>query len=51
MLRREDFLRINTRAALVVEDFGVVPAVLGEALGRQISIYQEAIAEMEQATA
>lgn len=51
LLRREDFLRINTRAAMVVEDFGVVPAVLGEELGRQISIYQEAIAEMEQATA
>jgi hypothetical protein len=51
LLRREDFLRINTRAAMVVEGFGVVPAVLGEELGRQISIYQEAIAEMEQATA
>ena len=51
LMRREDFQRINTRAAMVVEGFGVVPAASGEALGRQISIYQDAIAEMEQATA
>ena len=51
LMRREDFMRINARASLIVERFGVVPAALGDALGRQISIYQEAIEEIEPARA
>jgi hypothetical protein len=40
----EDFERMNTRAALIVQDLGIVPAVLGDGLGRAIGIYQEEIA-------
>jgi hypothetical protein len=43
LLEREDFQRINARAGLIVERFGVVPAAVGDALGQQIAIYQEAI--------
>jgi hypothetical protein len=38
-----DFQRINARASLVVKDLGVVDAVIGEGIGEQISIYQDAI--------
>lgn len=40
---REDFQRILTRAALVVEDLGVVNATAGAAVGDQIGVYREAI--------
>jgi hypothetical protein len=40
----EDFERMNTRAALIVQDLGIVPAVLGDGLGRAIGIYQEELA-------
>jgi hypothetical protein len=43
---REDFQRINARAALVVDDFGVVDAVLGEAIGAQLEVYREAVGEL-----
>jgi hypothetical protein len=39
----EEFQRINARASLVVQRLGVVDAVVGEGIGEQISIYQEAI--------
>jgi hypothetical protein len=44
--QREDFQRINTRAGLVVERFGVVDTVLGERIGEQLGIYREAVGEM-----
>jgi len=40
----EDFLRLMTKANLVVDDLGLIGASLGEGLARQISIYQEQIA-------
>jgi len=49
LMRNEDFMRLNTRASMIVERFGVTQAALGESLGQQISIYQEAIAEIEHA--
>jgi hypothetical protein len=49
LMRNEDFMRLNTRASMIVERFGVTQAALGETLGQQISIYQEAIAEIEHA--
>ena len=44
LLMDEDFERMNTRASLIVQNLGIVPAVLGEGLGRAIGIYQEEIA-------
>jgi hypothetical protein len=41
---REDFQRLNARANLIVEDFGVIDAVTGDGVGEQVAIYQEAIA-------
>ena len=40
----EEFERMNTRASLIVQNLGIVPAVLGEGLGRTIGIYQEELA-------
>jgi hypothetical protein len=42
----DDFDRITTRAGLVVEGLGVVPAVLGEGLGEQIGLYQAQVSEL-----
>jgi hypothetical protein len=42
----DEFARINVRASLVVERLGVVDAALGEGLGEQIALYQEAISEV-----
>jgi hypothetical protein len=42
--RAEDFRRMITKASLVVEDLGVVGALIGEGLGRAMAIYQEEIA-------
>jgi hypothetical protein len=42
----EEFLRITARAGLIVEGLGVVRASLGEGLGRQIGIYQQAVTEV-----
>jgi hypothetical protein len=42
----EEFLRLTTRAGLVVERLGVVRAVLGEGLEQQIRMYQEATGEL-----
>ncbi len=41
--RDEDFERSMTKASLIVDDLGVVPAAVGEGLGRQMAIYQEEI--------
>ena len=42
--RSEDFERVMTRASLMVDDLGVVTALIGESLGRSVGIYQEEIA-------
>jgi hypothetical protein len=42
--RAEDFQREMTKASLIVDDLGIVPATLGDGLGRAIQIYQEEIA-------
>jgi hypothetical protein len=41
--RNEEFLRVNVRAALVVENFGVIDAAVGDGIGEQVALYQEAI--------
>ena len=42
----EEFLRLTTRAGLIVERLGVVRAALGDGLGQQIGRYQQAVAEL-----
>lgn len=42
----EELERITTRASLIVQRVGVVPAVLGDGLERSIGTYQQQIAEM-----
>jgi hypothetical protein len=43
---REEFQRINVRASLVVDDLGVVDAVLGDGVGEQLEVYREAIGDL-----
>jgi hypothetical protein len=40
------FNRLNTRAALVVDGFGVVGGFVGDAIGAQMATYQEAVGEL-----
>jgi hypothetical protein len=39
----EEFRRATIDASLIVENFGVVPAVTGEGVGREMTIYSEAV--------
>lgn len=41
-----EFQRITFRAGLIVEGFGVVPALLGEGLGEAIQLYQQQLGEL-----
>jgi hypothetical protein len=43
---RDDFQRINTRAAMIVDEFGVVDAALGEGIGEAITQYREAVDDL-----
>src|ERR671934_2792528 len=42
----EEFLRLTTRAGLIVEGLGVVRAALGEGLAQQVGIYQQALGDV-----
>jgi hypothetical protein len=42
--RDENFIRVMTKASLVVDDLGLIPASIGEGLARAISIYQDELA-------
>jgi hypothetical protein len=42
--RSDDFQRVMTKASLVVDGLGSVPAYIGEGLGRAMAIYQEELA-------
>jgi hypothetical protein len=42
----DDFQRLLTRAGLVVEGLGLVRAAIGEGLGTQIGLFQQAVAEL-----
>ena len=42
--RDEDFLRVMTKASLIVDDLGIIPAAINEGLARSMAIYQEEIA-------
>jgi hypothetical protein len=39
----EEFRRASIDASLIVENFGVVPAVTGEAVGNEMAMYTEAV--------
>ena len=41
--RSEEFQRVMTKASLIVDDLGVVTALIGEGLGRSMAMYQEEI--------
>lgn len=43
---RDDFRRITSRAALVIDDLGIVDAVVDDGVGAQVAVYQEAIADI-----
>jgi hypothetical protein len=43
LINDEEFRRANTDAGLIVENLGVVPAVTGEAVGREMAMYMEAV--------
>jgi hypothetical protein len=46
-LRTDDeFQRVNARAGLIVERFGVVDAAVDEGIAEQVSVYQEAIGDL-----
>ena len=46
-LRAEDeFERLNTRAALIVQNLGIVDAALGDGLEAAIGVYQEAVTDL-----
>jgi hypothetical protein len=42
----DEFERLNTRASMIVDSLGIVEAALGEGVGQQVAIYQEAIGEL-----
>jgi hypothetical protein len=42
----DEFVRLSTRASLIVQGVGVVGAALGDGLEQAITTYQEAIAEL-----
>jgi hypothetical protein len=44
--KREDVIRLNTRASLIVEEFGFIDAFINEGVAEQIEVYREAISEV-----
>lgn len=43
---RDEFQRILTRAALVVQELGAVAAATGDGVGEQLAVYQAAVADI-----
>jgi hypothetical protein len=43
LINDEEFRRASIDASLIVENFGVVPAVTGDAVGTEMAMYGEAI--------
>jgi hypothetical protein len=44
----EEFRRASIDASLIVENFGVVPAVTGEAVGNEMAMYSAAVQKVGQ---
>lgn len=43
----EEFLSIVSRASLLVDDFGVVGATIGDGIRKQMGIFQQAISSLQ----
>ena len=46
LMNAEDFRRASIDAALIVENFGVIPARMGEAVGAEMGMYAEAVSKV-----
>lgn len=46
LMNAEDFRRASIDAALIVENFGVIPARMGEAVGAEMGMYIEAVSKV-----
>jgi hypothetical protein len=46
LLMDDEFERQTTRASFIVQNVGVVPAALGEGMGRAIDVYQKQFGEL-----
>jgi hypothetical protein len=42
----DEFRRLVTRASLIIQSLGLVDAILGEQLGAELGVYQEAAQEL-----
>jgi hypothetical protein len=42
----EEFIRLNVRSALVVQNFGVVSAYIGAAFGQQLTMFEAQLADI-----
>ena len=42
----DEFVRLSTRASLIVESLGVIAAALGDGLEQAIGTYQQAVSEL-----
>ena len=42
----EEFRRASIDASLIVDNFGVVPAVTGDGVGREMAMYSEAVGKV-----
>jgi hypothetical protein len=42
----EEFRRASSDASLIVDNYGVVPAVTGDGVGREMAMYSEAVAKV-----
>jgi hypothetical protein len=42
----DEFVRLSTRASLIVESLGVIGAALGDGLEQAIGVYQQAVSEL-----
>jgi hypothetical protein len=46
VVRSPEFERLQTRVTMIVDGSGVVPAVTGEALARQMTLFRDATGEL-----
>jgi hypothetical protein len=46
LMNDEEFRRACVDATLIVDNFGVVPAATGEAVGREMAMYSEAVGKV-----
>ena len=42
----QEFMRLSTRATMIIDGLGVIGAALGDGLERSIATYQQAVSEL-----